>query len=289
MANGATNIPNIITQVSKDSLNNNTQPQTNYTNAQDGNQIRTDLQLAVSQADEDKTTKRSGKFSFFGFLCCCFSRPSSPPVLPTTNQIIQNNGSQTGPPVEGYLLAPLSSDTGSKKTLVLDLDETLVHSSFKPIPNPDFIIPVEIEDQVYKVYVLKRPGVDQFLKALGDKFEIVVFTASLAKYADPVLDLLDTYKVVRARLFREACTNYNGNFVKDLSRLGRDIKHSLIVDNSPTSYLFHPENAVPCESWFDDENDTELLEFIPVFESIAKVDDVRVAIQEAKLNGRIRS
>jgi len=172
-----------------------------------------------------------------------------------------------------------------RKTLVLDLDETLVHSSFKPIPNPDFIIPVEIEDQIHKVYVVKRPNVDQFLKRMGELYEIVVFTASLSKYADPVLDLLDTYKVVKARLFREACTNYKGNYVKDMSKLGRDIKHSLIIDNSPTSYLFHPENAVPCETWFDDENDVELLDFIPWFEMLLRVDDVRTAIQDAKRNG----
>ncbi len=44
----------------------------------------------------------------------------------------------TGSPVIG----PISAGDVGKKTLVLDLDETLVHSSFKPIPNPDYIIPV---------------------------------------------------------------------------------------------------------------------------------------------------
>jgi len=161
-----------------------------------------------------------------------------------------------------------------KKTLVLDLDETLVHSSFKPIPNADFIIPVEIDNQVHQVYVLKRPGVDQFLKSMADRFELVVFTASLAKYADPVLDLLDKDKVVGARLFREACSNHKGNYVKDLSRLGRDIRHVIIIDNSPASYMFHPENAVPIDSWFDDENDTELLDLIPFLEDMTKVDNV---------------
>jgi len=68
------------------------------------------------------------------------------------------------------------------RCLVLDLDETLVHSSFKPIPNPDYVIPVEIEGQIHHVYVLKRPGVDAFLERAGAYFEIVVFTASLAKW-----------------------------------------------------------------------------------------------------------
>jgi len=70
-----------------------------------------------------------------------------------------------------------------KKTLVLDLDETLVHSSFKPIPNPDYIIPVEIENKIVDVYVLKRPWLDHFMNAIAGRFEVVVFTASLKKYA----------------------------------------------------------------------------------------------------------
>jgi len=175
-----------------------------------------------------------------------------------------------------------------KKTLVLDLDETLVHSSFKPIPNPDFIIPVEIEDQVHKVYVLKRPGVDQFLRKMGEKFEVVIFTASLAKYADPVLDLLDSDKVVKARLFREACSNYKGNYVKDLNRLGRDLKNTVIIDNSPSSYLFHSEYAIGCETWFDDENDTELMDMIPFLESMAKCDNVKTFLEVRRKDGKIQ-
>jgi RNA polymerase II subunit A small phosphatase-like protein len=61
-----------------------------------------------------------------------------------------------------------------KKTLVLDLDETLVHSSFKPVPSPDYVIPVEIEGRVVDVYVMKRPHVDHFLKAVGNRFEVRV-------------------------------------------------------------------------------------------------------------------
>jgi len=186
------------------------------------------------------------------------------------------------------LLPPQSPELAGKKLLVLDLDETLVHSSFKPIPNPDFIIPVEIEDQVHKVYVLKRPGVDQFLQRVGPLYEVVVFTASLSKYADPVLDLLDSTRVVHHRLFREACTNYKGNFVKDMSRLGRDIKKVLIIDNSPSSYMFHPENAIPCESWYDDENDTELLDLLPLLETLTKVDNCVAYLESIKKkDGRV--
>jgi RNA polymerase II subunit A small phosphatase-like protein len=83
---------------------------------------------------------------------------------------------------------------------------------------------------------------------VGSRFEVIVFTASLAKYADPLLDLLDRGSCVRWRLFRESCYPYEGNYVKDLTCLGRPLKDVIIVDNSPHSYIFHPYNAVRCRS-----------------------------------------
>ncbi|XP_036425884.1 uncharacterized protein ctdsp1 isoform X2 [Colossoma macropomum] len=174
-----------------------------------------------------------------------------------------------------------SQDTG-KICVVIDLDETLVHSSFKPVNNADFIIPVEIDGAVHQVYVLKRPHVDEFLKRMGELFECVLFTASLAKYADPVSDLLDKWGAFRCRLFRESCVFHRGNYVKDLSRLGRDLNKVIIVDNSPASYIFHPDNAVPVASWFDDMSDTELLDLIPFFERLSKVDDVYAVLKQQR-------
>uniref|UniRef100_A0A8C4R9K8 FCP1 homology domain-containing protein n=1 Tax=Eptatretus burgeri TaxID=7764 RepID=A0A8C4R9K8_EPTBU len=113
----------------------------------------------------------------------------------------------------------------------------------EPITNADFVVPVEIDGTVHQVYVLKRPHVDDFLKRMGELFECILFTASLAKYADPVADLLDKWSVFQARLFRESCVFHNGNYVKDLSRLGRDLNRIVIIDNSPASFVFHPDNA----------------------------------------------
>ncbi|TIB74864.1 hypothetical protein E3Q23_02574 [Wallemia mellicola] len=163
----------------------------------------------------------------------------------------------------------------NSKCLVLDLDETLVHSSFKLIQQADYVVPVEIESQTHNVYVIKRPGVDAFLKKMGEIYEIVVFTASLSKYADPVLDMLDINKVVKHRLFRESCYNHKGNYVKDLSQLGRSIDDTIIIDNSPASYVFHPNNAVPISSWFNDPHDTELTDLCPFLADLTEVDDVR--------------
>lgn len=170
-----------------------------------------------------------------------------------------------------WLLPPLKPEMQGKKCLVLDLDETLVHSSFKLIHQADFTIPVEIEGSYHNVYVIKRPGVDQFMKRVGELYEVVVFTASVSKYGDPLLDQLDINRVVHHRLFRESCFNHQGNYVKDLSQLGRDLKDTIIIDNSPTSYIFHPQHAVPISSWFSDAHDNELLDLIPVLEDLSGV------------------
>ncbi|KAJ3121078.1 hypothetical protein HK101_006792, partial [Irineochytrium annulatum] len=177
------------------------------------------------------------------------SQAAGPPRPTIMKSAVQGQGNRNSrQPEKRWLLKPLAAEDVGKKCLVLDLDETLVHSSFKPVPNADFVIPVEIDNQIHNVYVLKRPGVDVFLQRLGKQFEVVVFTASLAKYADPVLDMLDKHRVVKHRLFREACLHHKGNYVKDLGQLGRDLKDVIILDNSPASYIFHPTNAIPISS-----------------------------------------
>lgn len=179
-----------------------------------------------------------------------------------------------------YVIGPLSKVDSGKKTLVLDLDETLVHSSFQPLPDADFIVPVDIEGKQVQVYVLKRPWLDHFMERIGPLFETVVFTASLSKYADPLLDLLDKSEVVRWRLFREACCHYEGSYVKDLSTLGRDLSTTIIVDNSPLSYIFQPANAVAIGAFMGEKDDEELLNLIPVLESLVEVEDVRVPLAQ---------
>ncbi|KAM3857004.1 carboxy-terminal domain RNA polymerase II polypeptide A small phosphatase 1-like [Diretmus argenteus] len=226
------------------------------------------------------SSKKPRSRGLFSSLFCCVCRDQSDPQPVNNNPplLVEENGTLSKIQAKPLLPQAKSKDAG-KICVVLDLDETLVHSSFKPVNNADFIIPVEIDGTVHQVYVLKRPHVDEFLKRMGDLFECVLFTASLAKYADPVSDLLDKWGAFRCRLFRESCVFHRGNYVKDLSRLGRDLSKVIIVDNSPASYIFHPDNAVPVASWFDDMSDTELLDLIPFFERLSKVDNVYTVLK----------
>lgn len=87
------------------------------------------------------------------------------------------------------------------------------------------------------------------------------------QYADPVSDLLDKWGAFRSRLFRESCVFHKGNYVKDLSRLGRDLNKVIIIDNSPASYIFHPDNAVR-SSDFCEELRISKLNGCPMFPKI---------------------
>jgi RNA polymerase II subunit A small phosphatase-like protein len=234
-------------------------------------------------ADSAQTTARKPRSrSLLSSFFCCFGSTGRTP--PTTVAPPEENGQKLHEPASSYapsnptphkyLLPPIRHSDAHKNCIVIDLDETLVHSSFKPISNADFVVPVEIDGTVHQVYVLKRPHVDEFLKRMGELYECVLFTASLAKYADPVADLLDRSSVFRSRLFRESCVFHRGNYIKDLSRLGRKLERIIIVDNSPASYIFHQDNAIPVSSWFDDMGDRELLDVLPLLDRLAKEDDV---------------
>jgi len=178
-----------------------------------------------------------------------------------------------------WLLHPIHPSDKGRKCLVLDLDETLVHSNFQP-SDCSFSLPIELDGVEYQVYVLKRPFVDEFITECAKLYELVVFTASLSEYANPVIDTLDKKGLIKHRLFRESCVFHeNQVYVKDLSRLGRNIKDCIIIDNSPFSYLFDPTNAIGCTSWFGDEQDTELRDLLPVLNGpLLKANDVRTIL-----------
>ena len=184
-----------------------------------------------------------------------------------------------------YFLPPKKTN---KKTLVLDLDETLVHSQFFEFSIPsDITIKIEIEKEIYDIHVLVRPGVEKFIETMKDYYEIIIFTASISKYADILMNIIDPNKYCPYRLFREHCSFVNNNYVKDLTRLGRDLKDIVIVDNSPLSYSFHPNNGLPILSWFDDYSDNELDKITPILIFLSNVEDVREYIPKLVKNNEI--
>ncbi|UYV68708.1 CTDNEP1 [Cordylochernes scorpioides] len=162
-----------------------------------------------------------------------------------------------------------------ERPLVLDLDETLIHSQHdgvirqmvRPGTPPDFILRVTIDRHPVRFFVHKRPHVDFFLDITSQWYELVVFTASMEIYGAAVADKLDNNRgILRRRFYRQHCTMDFGSFTKDLSAISRDLS-IFILDNSPGAYRSYPDNAIPIKSWFSDPYDTALLNLLPVLDA----------------------
>lgn len=128
-------------------------------------------------------------------------------------------------------------------------------------------------------YVHKRPHCDEFLRKVCQWYKLVVFTASVQEYADPVIDWLEQErKFFQGRYYRQHCTFRNGAYIKDLSSIEPDLSRVAILDNSPMSYFFHEDNAIPIEGWINDPTDNDLLHLIPLLEALQYVTDVRALL-----------
>ncbi|GJQ12166.1 hypothetical protein GpartN1_g3957.t1 [Galdieria partita] len=171
-----------------------------------------------------------------------------------------------------------------RKTLVLDLDETLVHSTTRQNSHFDIRLEVSVDNCPSIFYVNKRPYLDIFLQVVSQWYDLVVYTASLQKYADPLIDALDVHGVIRERYFRDHCIQVGNNFVKDISIIEPDLRKIVIVDNSPSAYVLHEENAIPIGTWWDDPLDEELLNLLPLLQALCVLADVRsiLSLRETK-------
>ena len=173
----------------------------------------------------------------------------------------------------------------TKKMLILDLDETLVHSCFKPtnnnmnnnnLPKADIFLNIKFQSKYHEVLVYKRPFVDEFLQKMNKYYNLIIFTASVQEYADPLLDQLDKNKFIKLRYYRNSCLlDKNGKFVKNLSSIYNDLKNVILLDNNPISYSYNKNNGLPIITWHFDKKDRELLKIIPILEFLSTVDDIR--------------
>ncbi|BCR86950.1 Nem1-Spo7 phosphatase catalytic subunit NEM1 [Aspergillus chevalieri] len=201
------------------------------------------------------------------------------------------------PRLPSYTAAPRNAKI-PQKTLVLDLDETLIHSLAKGgRMSSGHMVEVKLSTPMTTAltpggpptmlgpqhpilyYVHKRPHCDDFLRKVCKWFNLVVFTASVQEYADPVIDWLEQErKYFQARYYRQHCTFRNGAYIKDLSAVEPDLSKVMILDNSPMSYIFHEDNAIPIEGWINDPTDNGLLHLIPMLEALQYVTDVRALL-----------
>ena len=181
-----------------------------------------------------------------------------------------------------YTNKDMMSANSGKKTLVLDLDETLVHSTTKKaFPNrKNIILHMKIRNINYTIYVILRPFLEVFLHEMSLCYDLYIFTASLSHYSKNLIEIIDKNKVIKQVLNRENCKFIKGLYLKDLSIFKRDLKDIIIIDNNPLSYTLNKNNGIPIPSWIDDPNDKELIKLIPIMKYLSKVTDVRPVINK---------
>ncbi|CAI2387443.1 unnamed protein product [Moneuplotes crassus] len=152
---------------------------------------------------------------------------------------------------------------GYQYTLVIDLDETLIHYNDEG-------------------FYLVRPGVQEFLSELSKYYELMIFTAALKDYADMIIDQIDPEKYITHRLYRQHCTPIGEFHVKDIEKIGRGLDKILIIDNLAESFSKQPQNGILVKDWFDDMEDQELRMLVPFLKSLVEtqVPDVREEIRK---------
>lgn len=164
-----------------------------------------------------------------------------------------------------------------RKTLIFDLDETLVHC-VADIAQAQVVIPVRFPSgETLKAGVNVRPYARECLQEANKAFEVMVFTASHQCYADRVLDYLDpTGQLIHHRLYRDSCLPSQGLYIKDLRVLAnRRLQDVVLVDNAVYSFAHQLDNGVPIVSWFEDQEDKELWHLMKYLAVLAEAEDVR--------------
>eukprot|EP00340_Litonotus_pictus_P003672 CAMPEP_0170516004 /NCGR_PEP_ID=MMETSP0209-20121228/2362_1 /TAXON_ID=665100 ORGANISM="Litonotus pictus, Strain P1" /NCGR_SAMPLE_ID=MMETSP0209 /ASSEMBLY_ACC=CAM_ASM_000301 /LENGTH=989 /DNA_ID=CAMNT_0010800749 /DNA_START=55 /DNA_END=3024 /DNA_ORIENTATION=+ len=159
--------------------------------------------------------------------------------------------------------------TSKPLTLVLDLDETLVHFSYSP-SGGSFIV---------------RPGCNEFLRNIAKVYEVMIFTAATQEYANRVVNLVDpNNEFFSGRLYRQHTNMVNGEIVKDLSKLGRDMRKIMIVDNIAKNFKLQPNNGFEIKTWTGDIFDTHLQDFDKMLIALNSnyKEDVRPLVKNIK-------
>jgi len=170
-------------------------------------------------------------------------------------------------PPSDNLLPDLPPQASHIKTLVLDLDNVLIHSDWT-------------RGRGWRTF--KRPGADDFIADLAQYFELVVYTSQLPTYADPILDRLDPHRMIQYRLYRDSTNYVDGKHVRDLSKLNRDLRQVLLITADEDAWSLQPENAIKLKKWKTSEKeDTTLLDMMPFLEAIVRsnVPDVRSVVK----------
>ena len=205
-----------------------------------------------------------------------------------------------------------NNKNNDKKVLVIDLDETLIHTSFDKVENPD--LKIQLDSNIKKnnlnnnnnnnnndipssksveAYIRIRPGVDLFLSQMSKYYDIYVYSASSKNYLNTIIKNIDKNNIIKQCYCREDCIIYvedyeidfdkpnnKYNYIKDLKKINKELRNIVFIDNNTISFKLQEKNGIPIKSWYDDYEDLELYKLIPILKNLSGFYDVRVEISK---------
>ena len=183
-------------------------------------------------------------------------------ILKNNNELYEYQKNKISPP---FLKEPCSK----KYTLVLDINDTLLNIQYGDKNNGQ---------------VNLRPGLFSFLGAIKPYYELVSFTTETKEYSDIILKEIEkNRKYFDYNLYKDHTTLYGNKFIKDLNKLGRDIRKIIIIDDDPSNFILNPENGIQISPYLGDstKDDTTLFELKKLLILFHRTggDDIRKAIK----------
>ena len=172
-----------------------------------------------------------------------------------------------------YIL-PKIDNNKYKYTLVLDLDETLIHCNRNT--NNGFIL-------------LLRPGLIEFLQKMKNLCELILFSFGTSSYVDSIIKVIEKKeKFFEYILDRNHGIYENGECIKNLDMLNRDLKNVIIIDDTYKYFKLHKENGICVKPFYGDiENDNNTLIVLgnileKIFFDANNSGDIRISLKKYK-------
>ena len=182
---------------------------------------------------------------------------------------------------------PIEKNINYVLTVVLDLDETLIGFDKKENEDNEDNEDEEYEEEEEDIKkMIIRPGLYEFLDGLTKlNCELILFTSSNKNYADNYINEIEkSKKYFRKRLYREHCVLIGSAYVKDLSKLGRDLSKVIIVDNDLACFYLNQENGILTKPFLGnkDEKDMTLNNLYDILSNIIKnkFQDIRIELEK---------
>ena len=181
------------------------------------------------------------------------------------------------------LTLPLPSYS-SKYTLILDLDETLIYSQ------RNISYKLKKKENINKKRIILRPGLREFLKEMKKIFELIIFSSGTVDYVNPIIEIIENdEKFFDFVLYRNHITlDEDGNNVKNLELIGRNIKKIIIIDDIPRYFKLQKDNGINIKPFLgniaSDKNTLKTLAYIlkKIRNDAEVTNDIRVSLKKFK-------